>query len=144
MNAFIVSFTIFLGVAIGLPIYMAQTNAYDMDRVHDCSGDCYQEWKTDTGGVLAVLDSQIAARAAADPSELGKQAYAGCAACHGSKGEGGVGPSLAGQAANDIALMLQQYKAGETRGNQSNLMWSQAAALSDRDIDNLATYIETL
>ena len=144
MHAFIISFTLFLGVALGLPFYMAQNNPYSVDRVHGCSDGCYEDWKADTGGVVAVLDAQIAARAEAGPAELGREAYAGCAACHGTRGEGGIGPVLAGQSAPAVTLMLEQYKAGETRGKQSNLMWGQAAALSDRDIDNLAAYIETL
>jgi cytochrome c553 len=91
-----------------------------------------------------VAAAAAAARAEASPEELGKQAYVGCIACHGAKGEGGVGPTLAGQAAADIATKLLQYKNGETLGSQSALMWSQAAQLSDQDIDNLAAFIEAL
>ena len=71
-------------------------------------------------------------------------AFAGCTACHGAGGEGGIGPQLAGQSATDIAMKLTQYKKGETLGSQSNLMWSQAAQLNASDIDNLAAYITTL
>ena len=137
----IVLFTCF---AIGLPLWGMQTNGRDGGNVHNCSGECYQQWKEQTGGVVQVAAAAAAARAEASPEELGKQAYVGCIACHGAKGEGGVGPTLAGQAAADIATKLLQYKNGETLGSQSALMWSQAAQLSDQDIDNLAAFIEAL
>ena len=43
-----------------------------------------------------------------------------------------------------IVGRLNSYKAGETVGSQSNLMWGQAANLSDVDINDLAEYINTL
>ena len=55
-----------------------------------------------------------------------------------------MGPALTGQSADALAAMLLQYKNGETRGAQSALMWTQAADLSDDDIQNLSAYIETL
>jgi len=91
-----------------------------------------------------VAAVQGAQNAKASPVELGKQAFTGCIAFHGAGGEGGVGPILAGQSATDIAGKLVQYQQGETRGNQSTLMWSQAAQFSDKNIEHLATYIETL
>ena len=38
--------------------------------------------------------------------------------------------------------MLEQYKAGETRGAQSALMWGQAANLSTQDMEDLQAYID--
>lgn len=43
-----------------------------------------------------------------------------------------------------IVGKLTRYKAGETLGSQSALMWSQAAQLREKDIENLAAYIATL
>ena len=77
------------------------------------------------------------------PADKGKQLYPVCAACHGGKGEGGIGPALAGQTSDAIASKLAAYKAGETIGAQSALMWGQAAGLSEEDIANLAAYIST-
>ena len=77
------------------------------------------------------------------PADKGKQLYPVCAACHGGKGEGGIGPALAGQTSAAIASKLAAYKAGETIGAQSALMWGQAAGLSEEDIANLAAYIST-
>ena len=77
------------------------------------------------------------------PADKGKRLYPVCAACHGGKGEGGIGPALAGQTSDAIASKLTAYKAGETIGAQSALMWGQAAGLSEEDIANLAAYIST-
>ena len=85
-------------------------------------------------------DNAIAAVAALP----GEAKYAACGACHGSNGGGGVGPALAGQTVQYIVGRLNQYKAGEKVGNQSNMMWGQAAGLSDTDINDLAEYIKTL
>jgi cytochrome c553 len=137
----IIFFTVF---AFGLPIWAMQVNKHDGEGVTSCYGDCYKEWINETGGVVAVAAAQAAERADASPVELGQKAYTTCIACHGAGGEGGVGPALAGQSANDIATKLVQYKNGETLGSQSALMWGQAAQLSDADIDNLSAFIETL
>lgn len=140
-NIGIILFTCF---ALGLPLVAMQQNSYERLSVHGCVGECYDEWKASTGGIVAVAQAQAEAKAAASPVELGKQAYVGCVACHGARGEGGVGPALSGQGVDDLTAALLQYRNGETRGGQSSLMWSQAAELSDDDIENLAAYIETL
>ena len=144
MSTHNISLVIFACFAFGLPLWGMQHNGIGEGSIHNCSGDCYQQWQQQTGGVLALAEAKAAADAAASPAELGKQAYAGCIACHGAQGEGGVGPSVAGQAASDLAAKLVQYRNGETRGKQSALMWSQAAALDDPAIENLAAYIQTL
>lgn len=74
----------------------------------------------------------------------GELKYAACGACHGANGGGGVGPALKGQSVEYIVGRLNQYKAGEKVGSQSNLMWGQAAGLSDQDMQDLAEYIVTL
>lgn len=135
---------LFVGFALGLPLWGMQNNKFHGGNTHNCSGPCYERWKDETGGVLAVAAAQAEARAAASPAELGQVAYAGCIACHGSVGEGGVGPALAGQSADDIYGKLLQYKNGETRGAQSALMWSQSGMLSDEDMKNIAEFVESL
>ena len=74
----------------------------------------------------------------------GKALYAGCVACHGAKGSGGIGPTLAGKSHEYIMGRLMAYKAGEKIGPQSNMMWSQASMLSDKEIHQVTEYIETL
>ena len=144
MNQTNLTLVLFACFAFGLPLWAMQTNYYDYPSVHGCSGECYEQWQAETGGLMAVAQAKAEAKAAASPAELGEMAYAGCVACHGAGGEGGVGPMLAGQSATEIAGKLLQYKNGETLGAQSALMWSQSAQLSQDDIDNLAAYIETL
>ena len=74
----------------------------------------------------------------------GKAKYAVCSACHGATGGGGMGPALAGQTVEYIVDRLHSYKAGETVGAKSGLMWGQAANLSETDIQDLSEYIKTL
>ena len=92
---------------------------------------------------MAIAQAQAAAKAEASPAELGKGIYAGCVACHGPNGGGGAGPQLAGQSADVILDKLQRYGNGETLGPQSALMWSQAAQLSDSDMENISAYVAT-
>ena len=139
-----IAIIVFTGFAFGLPLWAMQANKLESDSVSSCSGECYEEWREETGGVVAVAAAQAAAKAEASPVELGEKSYTSCIACHGAGGEGGVGPALVGHSATDTTAMLVQYKNGETRGNQSALMWGQAAQLNNTDIDNLAIFIETL
>ena len=74
----------------------------------------------------------------------GKALYAGCVACHGANGGGGIGPALAGKTHEYIMGRLMAYKAGEKIGPQSNMMWSQASMLSEKEIHQVTEYIETL
>lgn len=140
-NLHILIFSLF---AVGLPIWAMGNNAFEQDSIHRCTDECYANWTQETGGVLAVAAAKAEAKAAASPAELGEAAYAGCIACHGARGEGGVGPALSGQSGQEVYDKLVQYKNGETRGAQSALMWSQSAMLSDEDMKNIAAFIESL
>ena len=64
-----------------------------------------------------------------------------CAACHGPQGQGGIGPKLQGQSADDIISKLLAYKAGETVGPQSMLMWGTAKGLTEGQIGTIGVYI---
>ncbi len=63
-----------------------------------------------------------------------------CLDCHGAEGNGPIDPTyprLGGQYADYLAHALQQYRAG----NRDNaLMGSQAKALTDQQIADLAAY----
>ena len=143
MSKSTVALFLFFCFAVGLPMWGMERNKFEKDSVHDCSQDCYDSWEQETGGVVALAAAKAEAKAAASPVELGKATYTGCIACHGSGGEGGVGPALVGQTGTMIYDKLVQYKNGETRGSQSALMWSQSAMLSDDDMKNVAAYAET-
>lgn len=139
-----INITLFFFLTCALIVWGMEDNDYDKTSVHSCTGPCYEQWQLETGGVVAIAQADAAARASASPAELGKKAYIGCVACHGAQGEGGIGPALAGQAEDAIITKLQAYKAGETIGSQSALMWSQAAQLRDADIEHLAAFVATL
>ena len=136
----IVLFTVF---AFSLSVWAMQHNGRDAASVSSCYGECYKAYEESNGGVVAIAQAQAAAKAEASPAELGKGIYAGCVACHGPNGGGGVGPQLAGQSADVILDKLQRYGNGETLGPQSALMWSQSAQLSDSDMENISAYVAT-
>ena len=87
---------------------------------------------------------EVAMIADASTASKGTKLYAGCIACHGAKGEGGIGPSFKGQKSDYITAALNEYKNNIERGPQSALMYAQAAALSESDIKELSKYIVTL
>lgn len=73
-----------------------------------------------------------------------------CAGCHGPTGAGNPGPAypaLAGQHARYTADLLRRYRDGVVygHGEQANLVMSGVAgALTDEEIESLASYIEGL
>ncbi|MEH6584366.1 MAG: c-type cytochrome [Halioglobus sp.] len=134
---------LFAAFSLGLPIWGMNHNE-PTGNIHGCYGSCYEDWKAATGGAVAIENAAVKARREASPEQLGETAYTGCIACHGTQGEGGIGPRLAGQAAEDIVVKLNQYKKGETLGNQSAIMWSQAGLLEELDIENIAAFLQTL
>tara|TARA_E500000081_G_scaffold153549_1_gene188145 strand:+ start:7976 stop:8287 length:312 start_codon:yes stop_codon:yes gene_type:complete len=64
-----------------------------------------------------------------------------CAACHGPQGQGGIGPKLQGQTADEIISKLLAYKAGEQVGPQSMMMWPTAKQLTEGQIGAIGVYI---
>jgi cytochrome c553 len=83
---------------------------------------------------IAAALVKVAGNAAA-----GKQKAADCAACHGTAGisPNDTWPSLAGQNAAYLVRILSAYKSGDQK---DVAMTPLAQALSDADIQNLATY----
>ena len=75
----------------------------------------------------------------------GQSAYSakGCIGCHGAAGKSTVPtyPSLAGQDADFVRKNLIDFRSGARKNPTMNAM---AAGLSDVDIENLATYIDSL
>jgi cytochrome c553 len=90
------------------------------------------------GAILALL-SGAAAGEARGSAEAGQAKAAVCAACHGADGNSlnPEWPSLAAQNADYIVRQLKSFKSGD-RSNV--LMSSQAMALSDQDMLDLAAY----
>ena len=109
---------------------------------NSCYGECYEKYVEENGTVVEQLKAKQA-EAALDPFSSIKGLWAGCAACHGQKGEGmGVFPALAGRDASYISERLYQYQNRETVGAMSSTMWAQAGLLSDGDIDTIGKFIE--
>lgn len=73
----------------------------------------------------------------------GQSLYTTCIGCHGAAGEGGVGPKLAGQTADNLTAKMKAYRAGEQVGPMTAMMAPMAASLTDDEIDALADYITT-
>ena len=108
-----------------------------------CTGECHIEYVRKYGTVVDILRAQQQA-AAGDPFSEIRSLWSGCAACHGQQGEGmAVFPKLAGQSADYIADRLNTYKARGQVGGMSSTMWSQAALLSEKDIQTLGEFIAT-
>lgn len=89
-----------------------------------------------------VLSANAAAEDNLDSFKDIRQVWNTCAACHGPKGQGGIGPKLQGQSADDIITKLLAYKAGETVGPQSAMMWPTAKSLTDGQIGTIGVYIQ--
>ena len=111
-------------------------------RAQSCTGDCYVKYVEENGTAVEIEQRKQAA-AANDPFSSIKGLWAGCAACHGQKGQGmGVFPKLAGQSSDSIIEKLTTYKNRGEIGNMSSTMWAQAGMLSDQDIQTLGDFIE--
>ena len=106
-----------------------------------CYGECYEQY-VKTYGTTIEIERNKQLLAQADEFSSIRSLWAGCAACHGQEGEGGIGPTLAGQSEIDISTKLTTYKNGGMIGSQSALMWGQAAMLSENDINTIAKFIQ--
>ena len=131
------------GFMFGLLTYTHDNLEYkNYPRNSSCTGECYEKYVEENGTVVEQLKAKQAA-AADDPFSSIKGLWAGCAACHGQKGEGmGVFPKLAGQNASYISEKLYAYKNREEVGNMSSTMWAQAGQLSESDINTLGEFIQ--
>jgi len=92
--------------------------------------------------IALVISANSAAEDNLDSFKDIRQVWTTCAACHGPQGQGGIGPKLAGQSADDIITKLLAYKAGETVGPQSPMMWPTAKSLTDGQIGTIGVYIQ--
>jgi cytochrome c553 len=93
--------------------------------------------------VWLVVGACLATSAAAGDAAVGRQRAASCVVCHGPLGLATLpdAPHLAGQSAIYVAAQLKAYRDGARRHEVMSLM---AKPLSDADIDDLATWYESL
>ena len=108
---------------------------------HSCTGVCYANY-VEQFGTPAEIEQRKRALAEGDPFSSIRSLWAGCAACHGNDGSGGLGPMLAGQSSNDIISKLTTYKNNGEIGSQSALMWGQAAMLTEKEIETIGEFIQ--
>ena len=135
-------------LGVGGPILLLSTFLYtsgndlSMDRNESCYGECYEEYVRNFG-TPADMERRKKQLAAGDPFSDIRGLWAGCAACHGQKGEGiGMFPKLVGQSKDYIVGKLNAYKNKEQVGPMSSTMWGQAAMLSDAQIDTIGEFIQ--
>ena len=90
-----------------------------------------------------LLCTAVSFNALAGDPAAGAAKVALCVACHGPAGNSTnpAWPKLAGQHAKYTAKQIRDFKAGETRSDAT--MAPMIAALSDRDIDDIAAYYAT-
>jgi cytochrome c553 len=70
-----------------------------------------------------------------------------CAACHGPSGAGNppaAYPALRGQYATYVAAQLRAYRAGTRQTDPNQMMRTIAGAMSDEQIDAVASYVQGL
>ncbi len=126
-------------------IVMAYNNLEykNVPRVHACYGECYAEYVA-INGTPAEIEKKKQALAAEDEFSPIRSLWAGCAACHGNDGQGGIGPMLAGQSSDDIINKLTIYKNRGEIGAQSALMWGQASMLTEEEIATIGKFVQQL
>ena len=110
--------------------------------ISSCTGECYVEY-VKLHGTPAEIEQRKRALAEGDPFSNIRSLWAGCAACDGNNGGGGVGPALAGQTSDYIIEKLTIYRNGGEVGPQSALMWGQASMLSEDDIKTIGEFVQS-
>jgi cytochrome c553 len=112
----------------------------------------------DMADLAAYFSAQPIRGGETDPSKakVGQRVYRSgnidakvmaCAGCHGPTGLGNAPaafPSLQGQKATYVALQLRAYKAGTRTTDPNQMMRNMAAALSEEEIDAVASYVQGL
>jgi cytochrome c553 len=79
--------------------------------------------------------------------DRGEKLYFGksCLSCHGVSGKGLSGyPSLAGQSRWDLDRKLKNFRAGKKQTHKSSLMIPFAKNLTNREIRDLAYFLEKI
>ena len=124
-----------LGIAGILYTTIINADVSGYKDVHSCWGECYEEYTKTHGTFLEQLEAKEL-QCNRKHLLIKVRRYMLTVTCVMV-----FGPKLVGS--TSIVNMLMQYKNGETRGEQSALMWGQAANLSTEDMENLQAYINT-
>ena len=130
------------GISLVFSIFLYSTgNDLSMEDNKSCYGECYEEYVRLFGDTVEN-EKRKQQLAAGDPFSEIRGLWSGCAACHGVDGAGGIGPRLTGQTGADITKKLAIYRDNGIVGDQSALMWGQAANLTDTQIDIISQFVE--
>lgn len=126
----------------GWPLYRFVGDAGAQEPQGDGIQSFGGEWRVVAVPVDAQEDEQVAE--AADLAAAETMYAENCAQCHGRTGRGMASfPRIAAEDAAHIATRLMQYRAGETVGPNSALMWPVAAPLTDQEIADIAAFVAT-
>ena len=107
-----------------------------------CTGQCYVDYVA-LNGTAPEIEKRKQVLAKLDEFSHIRSLWAGRAAWHGAEGQGmGPFPKLAGQSSAYIVDRLNTYKNRGQVGAMSSTMWSQAAMLSDKDIETIGKFIQ--
>ena len=110
MKDLILPIAIVLGTAVLISISYSSIEVKGRPSVNACNGECYDDFVVADKERKALLSAQ---QATATPAELGSKTYTTvCLACHGDKGQGVVGPALAGRDTGYLLTALAAYKNG--------------------------------
>jgi cytochrome c553 len=96
---------------------------------------------------LALIPTVGLPQTQGDAIVAGREKYVQCASCHGADGRStvmGKYPKIGGQNSEYVESALKSYRDGRRQGSYAALMVAVAKQLSDQDIANLATYIQSL
>lgn len=94
-------------------------------------------------GILLIGTSvAMSGSALAGDAKAGQEASVTCAACHGADGNSAIpsNPKLAGQYESYLIHALKAYRSGD---RESAIMSGFAAALTDKQIADLAAYFSS-
>lgn len=95
---------------------------------------------SDTAAVADVVSHKVMPAAPVTAAVIaGKTKSAACASCHGADGNSPIPmyPNLAGQSAGYLVKQLKEFKSG---ARKSSMMAPMAAALSEQDMVEIASY----
>jgi cytochrome c553 len=112
----------------------------------------------DMADIAAYFAGQAASVGSADAEKVaaGKKIYeagdkskglAACMACHGPSGAGNPGaafPSLGGQNSDYVVKTLKDFRSGARANDLNSMMRDIAAKMSDKDIADVAAYMNGL
>ncbi len=102
--------------------------------------------------LLLALPACFALASPAQGDDAGASLYAGCAGCHGAKGEGVTAmnaPQLAGQQADYLSRQLMHFRNGSRGANAEDSFGAQMRAMAatlpdDAAVSAVSTYLSSL